>query len=1056
MPNNQNPLEKVFLAMDLSRGLDERARPEVGGDQSRLITQLDNLVQDESGGWVQRPGLAAIGSTTDDLGAAMPRVNRLIRSSYGLCAIGLDGRLYSYLENRDRFREKNLLPEFSVSASYVSASGASTLKPNTGHRVVCSASSTKYDVVMYEGGPSAAAAVAYSLMMVVFEKDSGTEIAKYDLSQLSYSTGAVPNCRAAFVADRYLHVWVHDSNLGDLKVFQHDTNSAFPANIGSFTVSTAIAGLAGTLSDIAIIDDRSIAICGAYIAYYTTAEVSGSQSFATSWYSGDVDDNGLLWLCGVSATNVDIAALTANNLAAAATYSWTDPSIAYSDHVIAAYGNGAIAVMNASTATFGSSTIPTINYYETTDPSDTSLTFRYSLKGWRPVSMPFRVTVLGSDRIYAHLCKHDSYNTLSAHVVARMNDYVDTKWTVGGAAYTSPSVSIAAVLDPFTAFQQRSAPSFSPGGYPNFVTTYKRYFWGSRDIVAIPVQTQTVSRSTAVAMYYLQVMGTKSGRSANFGGSTYISGGALSIYDGYRAVEQGFVDMPCMDVQDSGSGSGVDGSVNYVAVFRHVDANGSASYSRVYGPAGLTVADNTVTITLQPCQVTNRETGYTGDQQVVVDLYRTTSGGTTYYLCASSQTQNVGTTQGIGLNSSGLFVCSDSLSDASLASQPVLFRQPGTDHTPLDRYSAPASDIVTQHKDRIFATDGMGLRIYYSSYFVEGESAWFNPAFSMQAHGGSGRITALASMDGRLIIFRRNAIFVVDGDGPPENGGNGTEFSPPTRLATEYGCVDWRSMVTTPNGIMFRSSRGIELLDRSLQVRWIGDRVQTTIENYPHTTGAVMDSDGRVRFFLASDNPQIPGTEAAPGKEIVYDTAGDSWSTSTYISGAGLSGALIMTACPFDALDGETVAVAEDNSYIWKLSSSSFLDGSSFVPWTFETGYFRPTGTQSRFRLIDCNVLCRKRDNAALKVSLSYDFEDYDQDDVRKWEPDAIQKALIEVKVQPRIPQPVMYRAKVESVEPADTTSWPVGTGQSIDMLGIGFLVGVKEGSQQVAAFLKG
>lgn len=1053
MPAGRNsvPLEKVLLQMDLSRGLDERIRPEVGGDQSKLITTLENLIQEETGGWEKRPGLTALGATTDDLGTTIGAITRLIRTPLGLAGIGANGALYHYLENRDRMREKSKVPEFSVTANYVASSSASTLKANTGHRTICSAASSKYDVVAYEGGPSTAGAVTYSLTMVVFDRDSGTEVAKYDLTTIVPATGTVPNCRMAFVADRYLHVWLHDMNLGDLKVFQHDTNSAFPATVGTFTVNTAIVGLAGNLNDIAVISDRSIVVCDGDAAWYTTALVTGSQALATDGKSCDTDDNGLLWVVGNNA-NVQVAAYTANNLAAAPTYSWTDPSVAYTNAVVAAYGNGRIGVFQTTTTAFGGSTIPSIAYYETTAQADVALTSRYTIHGWTPVSMPFRMAINGTDRIYAHLCKYDPVNTLSTHVVARMSDYVSTKWTVvAGAAQYAKSVPIAAMLEPNVGFQQKSIPILWPSGSPNFNIPFKRYFRYNTDYVNAVVQVQTVSRSTAVAAIQLKRMDPKMWNAANFGGCAYLAGGAMSIYDGYRAVEQGFADMPVLRVQDSGVAGNVNGSVNYVAVYRCIDATGAATYSRTYGPVSLTVANKQVTVTIQAAHVTNRETGNAGDQQCVIDLYRTASGGTQYYLCASSQTGGGGSlsTQSMALGAS-FFATTDNLIDATLISQPLLYRQPGTDNTSVDRYPAPPGNVICQHKDRLFTTDAFGLRVYYSSFFVEGEAAWFNPVFAFQPHGGSGPITGLASMDGRLFIFRRNAIFVVDGDGPPENGGTGTEFSPPSRLATEYGCIDARSMVVTPMGIFYRSVRGIELLDRSLQVRWIGDRVQTTLASYPVTSGALLDKEGRVRIMVAAAEGL---TVSGGGIELVYDTTGDCWSTSKYW--APTWGAAIQSCATYESSSGEETVLSDASGNVWKFSGSSNLDGSNYVPWTVETGWIRPAGTQGRFRFHDAMFLGKWRSHHKLKVSLAYDFENYSQS--KTWQPDSLRDTLEEVDLQPNKPQPVTFKCKMEDGSPTDTTAYAVGAvGAGVDLLGLAFQVSPKAGAQFLAAHKKG
>src|SRR5207302_1775315 len=47
------------------------------------------------------------------------------------------------------------------------------------------------------------------------------------------------------------------------------------------------------------------------------------------------------------------------------------------------------------------------------------------------------------------------------------------------------------------------------------------------------------------------------------------------------------------------------------------------------------------------------------------------------------------------------------------------------------------------------------------------------------------------------------------------------------KLASDLGCQSPASVVETPAGLMFRSSKGIYLLDRSLSVQYIGAPVES-------------------------------------------------------------------------------------------------------------------------------------------------------------------------------------------------------------------------------------
>jgi hypothetical protein len=504
----------------------------------------------------------------------------------------------------------------------------------------------------------------------------------------------------------------------------------------------------------------------------------------------------------------------------------------------------------------------------------------------------------------------------------------------------------------------------------------------------------------------------------------------------------------------AGAGAGtLSGAYKYLAVYRFTDANGNGHTSRVYGPVSVTNAggNDTNSVTVFPIGVTNMDTG--NGSVPFVEVYRTLAGGTQYYLCATSQV-------GIGFSSTSsvqqitasgttaLAGITDVMSDATLASQAAMYRQPGTPNAAVDRYAAPATKCVIQHKDRVFCVDAVAPRVYYSSFFVDGECAWFNPVFSFFVHSGQGPITALASMGGRLLVFKRDAIFVVDGDGPGEAGPTGSEFSPPQELSARYGCIDHRSVVSTPDGVLFRSSRGIELLTSSLQLKWVGDVVATTVNDNPITTGACMDAFGRAHFTLAVSET-ANGSYNVAGVELVYDMTNGAWSLHKS-TGAYSTYGKCRQSCASVVDDGVEKLVYGD-SYIGVAMENydSGLDYSSaYVPFVIETGWIR-AAQQVRQRLSEVLFLAKKVTacNHALKISVAYDFVDsYTQ--VQVWEPNEINSLTIEELCLPiTTPESLAIRLKIEDQTPANTVTYPVGTGRGCDVLGISCEIAPKQGA---------
>jgi hypothetical protein len=236
---------------------------------------------------------------------------------------------------------------------------------------------------------------------------------------------------------------------------------------------------------------------------------------------------------------------------------------------------------------------------------------------------------------------------------------------------------------------------------------------------------------------------------------------------------------------------------------------------------------------------------------------------------------------------------------------------------------------------------------------------------------------------------------------------------------------------------MYRSSRGIEILTRSLQVNWIGERVSTTVDDNPVTVGVVQDRNGFVRYFLAE-------LYYGSATEVVYDTTQDVWCTATY---PDVSQILGVGAYDYD---GERrIAISGGGQNLYYIDQDSKLDFGNYYGWSFETGWVRPSGPQGRFRLHDIMILGKRRSDHKLKVSAAYDYETYSQ--TRTWSPDTLKKTLEEVNFNPKQANPVNFKVKVEEQE-----GGTLGTGEGVDLLGVCFVISPKAGTQQVAPAQKG
>lgn len=1068
MTITQVPLEKQLINIDLSKGMDERARPELVGN----VTKIENLVCDQTGAWVKRDG-TYLGPAEDASGTGTypSAVKKILPFLNGWGCIADGGYLMHKQDSQNTFRRRQQCMELNASsARVIGSTGPSSQSAVVGMNIYAVAASDTHDAYV-SGGFNSLATLTLS------ERATGVEYF-YKLNDISFpagfKSGVAPTVQCVFVNNRYLHVYVADTAFAlQLAVFVIDTLAAIPATAASIATGSIVATLgAGTVS----IQD---AVGGNTYSYVLFSDGAGNSRMYQCDVTGAVTDS--VTFAAEVYTGVDLNETSGDvwmiQSGAAAFYrAQASAGVSTTTHVRFASGKpgtfvscdtvtGNVKVLYEYLATVGGGSVRSFQVFDFPSPYAAVNTVGGGY-GWNVASRPFFMSTTGKH--YAHMTKADSNNEISSNVICDLSTFA--QYSSNSAALATPfgSFRVACQLEPNFGTQR-----IGTGFVSSFFKTLRyRSFDGAS--ISTFVSIQVAQRTSGVGVVRLTVADATAFGSCHFSGSTYFAHGGLNSYDSRNLFEQGITDQPFVNNVIPGATAGnLNGSYRYFAVYRHVDANGISSYSRAVGPlSAVNVAATTGrnNLTLTQHSITNRDAGI--NSYPFIELYRTKSGGTQYYLCASSQlSMNVSTSplvQQIAYDATtGLATVQDNLSDANLGSQAIMYRQPGTPNAAADRYPAPAASIMTQHKDRIFCVDPYGQRVFYSSFFVDGEAAWFNPAFNFYVHDGSGPITALASMDGRLFVFKRDQVFVVDGDGPGEAGPAGNEFSQPQALASRYGCIDHRSLVVTPGGIMYRSTRGIELLSRNLKVDWVGERVQNTVDANPYTTGCTMGPDARIYWTLATDKNNLNGLYYVPGCTVVYDTSADAWSVLRFTPWTavyghafqGVASVMEPLASAAGAEVKDTIVFADGYFGIWIQDSVSSNDASNaantFTPMTIETGWIKQ-GMTARQRVSDLLFLAKKRSpsNHAIKLSIAYDYSDtYTQ--TFTWEPGAIVSTMIEeVNIQPSTQQVLAIRLKVQDQAPADTATYPIGLGKC-DALSIVAEVAPKQGSPKLAAALK-
>ena len=421
----------------------------------------------------------------------------------------------------------------------------------------------------------------------------------------------------------------------------------------------------------------------------------------------------------------------------------------------------------------------------------------------------------------------------------------------------------------------------------------------------------------------------------------YITGGILQNYDGVTITEDGFHVFP-EGIIDGGTatiGGGIsDGQFQYVAVYKWIDNQGQIHRSAPSIPLSITLSGGTPTQTQTIDIPTLRLTDKVG---IVIELYRTEDTGTIFHLVTEVASPN--------FNDKAVDIISivDIISDSDLLSREILYTTGGV----LENIAAPNATLITSFANRIFLS---GLedenKIAYSKLKTDGVAVEFSDFLTIDVQNTGGAITALAAMDGKLLIFKQSSIFVMAGDGPNNTGAQDT-FTTPELIAADTGCNNPNSIVLVPNGIMFQSDKGIYLIDRGLNVVYIGINVEGFNDQAISSAVLVPDTN-QVRFQIQNDLC------------LVYDYLVGQWSTFTNHEG------------PDADIYGDKYVYLRNDSQVYSEVNNLFTDNKQSIEMLLETGWMSFNGLQGFQRVYKMELLGKYFTPHLLRIKAAYDFNE--------------------------------------------------------------------------------
>lgn len=441
--------------------------------------------------------------------------------------------------------------------------------------------------------------------------------------------------------------------------------------------------------------------------------------------------------------------------------------------------------------------------------------------------------------------------------------------------------------------------------------------------IALPVRDRLISensdkfRETGIRLVSMDFDSEDSHQYAQLGRGLYLAGACPLHYDGRAWTEQGFHVGPELIATTPAAGGSMTVSTTYLyrSWYEWTDAQGEVHRGPVSFGTLVTMggADTQVTLTLPTLRITQKEnvricvarslaakTGNTAQLFRVTSLDPTTASSPNGYVANSKTVDTV------------TFV--DRMSDTTLALQESLY----TDGGILSNDPTSLGSVIARGKSRLFFTDSSNPNlIRYSQELEDGYGAEIPPELQVVVDPFGGPVTALANQDDRVIVFKASAIYTFSGDGPTASGdiANGG-FSRPQLVTSDVGCTDPSSIVLTPAGHMFKSAKGIYLLDNGGGVQYIGAPVEAF--NSQRVRRATVMPDRTQVIFLPDE-----------GKALLFDYLFNQWSTFT--NHAGYDAAVV----------GNTYHYLRTDARVFRETIGQYSDAGVRIQLLFETAWIR-------------------------------------------------------------------------------------------------------------------
>jgi hypothetical protein len=352
-------------------------------------------------------------------------------------------------------------------------------------------------------------------------------------------------------------------------------------------------------------------------------------------------------------------------------------------------------------------------------------------------------------------------------------------------------------------------------------------------------------------------------------------------------------------------------------------------------------------------------------KRVGIEVYRTKANGTIFYKTQlvktvdsanpqlmSAQRRKVAGFQGLNDISPGAICGMDALTDAEIALNETSYDTGG-----ILENGVTLTNIkhLCTYKERVLAVSKTDYgTLYVSKPVVRDLDMEFPTELILDFSEKQEATIGVESLEDKFVIFNRNSIIAIAGDGP-SNTGVGASFSLPYYVSQTDGATNTFSICKTDDGIFFKSTSGVKFISKSLQIQDVGLPVRDM--DHDQIGATIFCDDGERKFILVlSKDPQKP--------TLIFDMRYFKWAEFTNVF--GFSGIVKNNALYFYRSTNK-MATFYDNVFKDDSTGSYNLK--------FITNWMSLNKLQDFYRVTRCLILGQHKTDHTLQVKSYYNYD---------------------------------------------------------------------------------